>query len=107
MTLPEDWKKINLPLGLTVAAVGVVWGSWIGLHAEFVMAQEYKQFKQTLEIRGLERDKKVAENEILKLEIKQETYPKKFDAIDKAILKKQKKDLAEIHVELKKVQGTQ
>lgn len=105
MQLPESWQKINMPLGITVAVVSMAWGIWIGLHTEFVAAQAFQDYKRTTETRGLERDKKVVENEVLKLELKQQVYPKRFDAIDKAMLKKQQKDLVGITKDLKEVQG--
>lgn len=97
---PTDWQKIPMPLGLSAALGCFVWGLWMGLHIEFVAAQEFGQFKRNLEIRSVERDIKPLETEILKLEGKQSVYPKKFDAIDKAILKKHKKDLAALNKDL-------
>ena len=104
MNIPEDWKRINLPLGMTVAVGSLFYGIWIGLHSEFVAAQEYQQYKKTTETRGLERDKKMVENEVMRLELKQQFYPKTFDPIDKALLKKQQKDLVGITKDLKEVQ---
>jgi hypothetical protein len=104
-TVPSDWKKLRVPLGLVVATLVALSGLWAWSHAEFVLAQEYEQFKQALEVRGLERDKKQAENEVLKLEVKQDAYPKKFDAVDRAILKKQKADLGELNQALKEVKN--
>ena len=101
--IPADWQKIPMPMGLTVAVLSLGYGIWIGLHVEFVSAQVYRWDKKTTETRSLERDKKVVENEVLRLQLKQEFYPEKFDAIDKALHKKQSQDLAEIQADLKEV----
>ena len=101
-----DWlSKFQVPASVAVALIAATLSAYAWLHSEFVLAQEYQQFKQTLEIQGLQRDKKQAENEVLKLEVKQEAYPKKFDAVDKAILKKQKADLGELNQALKEVKN--
>jgi hypothetical protein len=96
-----DWHKIPIPLGFTVAALVALFGLWGWLHAEFVLAQEYQEYKQTVEIRGLERDKRQAETEVMKLELKQSVYPKKFDEIDRQLLKKQRIDLLGVKADLK------
>ena len=105
--LPDAWQKINVPLGLTIALATFCYGLWIGLHVEFVAAQEFQQYRKTTETRTLERDQKVVENEVLRLQLKQQFYPKSFDPIDKALLKKQQKDLDGITKDLKDVQGQQ
>ena len=97
----EWFSKFQVPAGVAIAVIGAAISGYIWLHAEFVLAQEYQQYKQTVEIRGLERDKRQAETEVLRLEVKQEAYPKKFDAVDKAILKKQKADLVGVNADLK------
>ncbi len=88
-----------------MGAIIVAYGGLAFLHNEFVQAQEYQQFKQTLETRSLERDKKALELEVMKLEIKQKVYPQKFDAIDAAILKQQKEDLVEVKRDLTEVKA--
>lgn len=101
-----EWlSKFQVPASVAAAAIVASVSAYVWLHSEFVLAQEYQQFKQTLEVRGLERDKKQAEIEVLKLEVKQEAYPKKFDAVDRAILKKQKADLGELNQALKEVKN--
>ena len=99
----DDWKKLQVPLGLVAAVLIALAGVWGWAHSEFVRAEEYREFKRSLEVRSLERDKKQAELEILKLEVKQEAYPRRFDAIDKAILKRQKADLLELNRSLKEI----
>lgn len=107
MTIPDDWKKLNLPLGFVVAVGTVLWMSWAFLHSEFVRAQEFQQYKQPTETRSLTRDRSQLETEVLKLQIKKDTYPKKFDAIDKALLSKFSKDLQDVKADLKAVQQQQ
>jgi len=101
----DSWEKYKSILGFSVALLTFAGGGWAYLHSEFVQAQEFKQFQQSLEVRSLERDKKATETEVLKLEVKQEAYPRKFDAVDRAILKKHKEDLADVKRELKEVKA--
>ena len=98
---PADWKKLQVPLGLVVTALIALAGAWGYAHSEFVLAQDFRQYQQSVEIRGLERDKRQAEFEILKLEVKRDAYPAKFDRVDAAILNKQKNELAEIKQQIK------
>lgn len=107
MALPSDWKSLKIPLGLTVSAIGAILALWSLLQTEFVQAQEFRTFKQTIETRSLTRDKIQVENEILKIEVKCTTYPEKCDAIDKALLAKYKADLSEVKAELKSVMQQQ
>lgn len=101
----DVWKQYQGVIGFSIALLTFAGGGWAYLHSEFVQAQEFKQFQQSLEVRSLERDKKATETEVLKLEVKQEVYPKKFDAVDRAILKKHKEDLEEVKRELKEVKN--
>ena len=99
-----DWlSKFQVPASVAVAIIAATLSAYAWLHSEFVLAQEYQQFKQTLEVQGLQRDKRQAETEVLRLEVKQEAYPKKFDAVDKAMLKKQRADLVGVNADLKEV----
>jgi hypothetical protein len=55
------------------------------------------------DIRGLERDKRSVENETFKLEVKKEAMPRKFDAMDKALLNKYRKDIQKVDEEIKEM----
>lgn len=104
MGLPSSLSALPVPLGITAGVLAAGFSLWGFLHSEFVEAQEYRAFKQTVESRALTRDKTQLETEILKLEVKKDTYPAKFDAIDKAMLAKHKADLAEVKQDIKVVQ---
>jgi hypothetical protein len=99
--LPDDWKKIQVPLSLVVAFLTVVAGAWAWMHSEFVLAEDFKAAIQSIEIRGIERDKKLVETEVLKLEVKKDALPEQFNAVDRALLEKHKQDLIEIKQDLK------
>ena len=107
MALPSSLSALPIPLGITAGVLAAGFSVWGFLHTEFVEAQEYRTFKQTIESRALIRDKTQLETEILKLEVKKDTYPAKFDAIDKAMLVKHKADLAEVKQDLKVVMQQQ
>lgn len=98
--IPEDWKKIQVPLGLAAAIIIACIGAYAYMHTEFVLAADFRQYQQSREIRDLERDKKQVELEVLKLSVKKEAYPHKFDAVDRAILQKQQADLKEINAQI-------
>lgn len=105
MILPEDWKKLPVPLGFTASVLGVLWGAWAVLHLEFAQAQEFQQFKQTVETRALQRDQKQIETKVLELQLKREFTPKQFTPIDKRLLEKHEQDLKEIKEELKQLRS--
>jgi hypothetical protein len=103
--MPDDWKKLQIPLGLIVAAVVVIFSAWTYLHSEFVHAADFRQYQQAAETRSLEREKKQHELEVLRLGVKREAYPARFDAVDKAILQKHEADLREINQEIAKLKA--
>jgi len=101
--MTDDWKKLQVPLGLVMAVLIAAGGVWAWAHSEFVLAADYQRDQQAIAVRDIERDKKRTELEILKLEVKQDAYPQKFDAVDKAILKRQKADLIELNQAMKEI----
>jgi len=89
----------------TVAIVIAVLGGYNYVNTNYVHASDYRQDQRTAEIRAIEREKTRVELEVLKLEVKQEVYPAKFDAIDKKVLEKQKEDLESLKRELFQVKS--
>ena len=104
MKLPADWKSINLPLGVTVGALSAIFGVWAYLNTTYVLAADFRQYQVQMEGRLLQQQKQQLETEILKLEVKQQTYPQKFDAIDRALLERQRIQLKEAKEELRLLQ---
>ncbi len=90
------WEEFKVPLGVTVPAVGVVIGAMVYLNTNYVNAEDFKQYQNRVEQRILIQQKQNLESEILKLEVKRNAYPEKFDAVDKAVLKKQEEQLKEV-----------
>lgn len=99
--IPEDWKKIQLPLGLTVSIALAVIGAFLWVDNTYVHAEDLVKMNNNLELRLLQTQKRSLETEVLKLEVKKEAYPEKFDAVDKAVLEKHKEELKETKVEEK------
>lgn len=99
--MTEDWKKLQVPLGLVASLFIGIGGIWGYLHSEYVHADDFKTAIRSIEVRGLERDKKILETEVLKLEVKKEALPEKFDPVDRAILEKHKRDLEELKQDIK------
>lgn len=80
----------------TIILGGVAW-----VDSRYVHAADFKQYQYSMERRILEGDKRRLEQEVLKLEVKRETYPQEFNAIDKAMLRKNNEQLRQITDELK------
>lgn len=110
MELPESLQKVSVPLQLIIAGAVAAAAAYGWMHSEFVQAADFKAAIQSIEagtqaveVRGLEREKKKTEIELIKLKVKQQTVPEKFDAVDKAILEKHEEDLKDLKQELKDV----
>jgi len=108
----DDWKKIQVPLGLLVSLLVVVAGAYGWARSELVWAADFsatiqsiQQGMQDREARGLEREAKKTEIEIIKLKTKQQVAPHKFDAIDKATLDANKQDLIELKAQITEVKS--
>ena len=96
-----EWlSKIQVPLSVAVSVIATGIAGYAYLSENYVHAADFQQFQKTIEQRGLERDKQSLEREVLKLEVKKDAYPQKFDAVDKAMLKKQRDDLGDVKKEL-------
>lgn len=96
-----EWlSKIQVPLSVAVSVIATCIAGYVYLSENYVHAADFRQFQKTIEQRGLERDKQSLEREVLKLEVKKDAYPQKFDAVDKAMLKKQRDDLGDVKKEL-------
>ncbi len=98
-----NWKELQVPLGIAVAGAMLVAGLWAWTRSEFVLAAEFRQYQQSVEQRSLEREKRQTEFEILKLDVKRQNYPQRFDAVDRAVLDKHRSDLRMIDQELREL----
>jgi hypothetical protein len=98
-----DWRRWLIPAPVALAALAAAWGAvqWGG--ANLVFAAEFQQYQVGVERRILTTQQRQLESEVLRLEIKREAYPRKFDAVDKAVLKKQAEQLNEIRQEIRKL----
>ena len=105
MKIPKIWTDLSIPASLAGAIIAASVSGFMYLNTNFVHAEEFKAQVKSMEIRGLERDKQMLEREVLKLEVKRTAYPAKFDAVDKALLEKQKQDLKETKDEINRVKA--
>lgn len=94
------WKE---PIAVGIALVAAT-ASTIGyLHSEFATAADFKNLQSGFEARLLEQRKQTLETDRIKLEAKKEAYPKKFDAVDRALQRKVEKDLKDVEDELREL----
>ena len=105
MKVPKSWTELSIPASLAGAIVAACVSGFVYLNTTFVHAEDFKAQVKTMEVRSLERDKQMLEREVLKLEVKRTAYPRKFDAVDQALLEKQKQDLKEVKDEINRVKG--
>ena len=106
MKLPHDWKTINVPLGLLMAVVATLYTVHLYIDTNYVHAAEFQNYQLAMDERLLTQQKQLLEVEILKLDVKKEVYPQKFDAVDKAVLEKNKEQLIETKKEIEKIRNT-
>lgn len=107
MALPDDWKKLQMPLGLVAGLAALTSGTWVFLHMEFALAADLQELRQTVETRALTRDKTQLETEVLKLTLKRDFTPKQFNPIDEKLLAKYEQDLKDVKEDLKQVKASQ
>lgn len=119
--IPDDWKKLQVPLGFlvgVVAAFALLWG-WA--KAELAWAEDVKAHIQEIrkesdakiqviqmgqiqmEVRTIERDKRKIELEITRLQSKKRYSPEKFDNVDKDTLEQLEKDNQALKEDIKEV----
>lgn len=104
MILPDDWKKLQVPLGLVAAAAIGLAALRVFAYAEFARAEDLQQLKQTVETRALQRDEKQYRTRVLELQLKQQFTPKQFTPIDAKLLEQAQADLKEVKDDLKSLQ---
>lgn len=98
-----DWRRWLIPAPVALAALAAAWGLVQWGASNLVFAAEFQQYQVGVERRILTTQQRQLEAEVLRLEIKKEAYPHKFDAVDKAVLKKQQEQLNDIKLEIRKL----
>lgn len=99
MRLPFEWQKLQVPLGLVAAVIFAAAAGWIYLEGHYVQAADFKAYQYRMDERLLLTQKQRLEDEIFRLEIKRETKPRDFDAVDRAVLERQKRQLEDVKKE--------
>ena len=111
-----DINELKLPVTVVVTLVGAIVSAYLFLDSSYVHAENFKEYQQTqvkqfkemqstVELQNLQREKAYLEREIIKLEVKREAYPQKFDAVDKAFLERLKTDVQEIKQDIKTIKA--
>lgn len=112
--MESDWKKVKVPLGLTVGVASALVYGYFYLHSSFVMAADFRQYQenQSKELRSiqrqnqilyLERDLKKMETDKLILDVKRNTAPQSYTPVDKALHEKLNVDVDELKQEIKQL----
>lgn len=101
----EDWKKIHVSLGLVASVLSMVAAVYYYAESTYAHAADLQEHKKTLELRLLEKDKTEADREILKLEVKKQAYPQRFDAVDKALLERYKEEQKELKQQIQQIKA--
>ena len=96
-----DWLKGHqISLATAVGMCGAFVAGYLWLYAEFVTAAAFVGYQSQIERRILTEKAQSLDAEILKIEVKCHTYPKRCDAVDKALLERYRRDLARVRREL-------
>lgn len=96
-----DWLKDHkVPLSVVVGLMGAFVYGYLWLYAEFVTAAQFGEYQSATERRILLEKKQVLEAELLKIDVKCRAYPKKCDAVDKALLDRYRRDLQRVQRDL-------
>ena len=108
--MPDDLKKLAIPLGILIPILVACAGAYGWARSELVWASDFTATIQTIqaaqkgiEIRGLQREAKKSEIEIIKLEAKRTMAPDRFDAVDKATLDAHRNNIQELKDEIKEI----
>lgn len=104
MKIPA-WDEIRVPISVIGGVIIVVGTLWSYVHTTFVHASDFMQYQKSVEHRILEEQRRRLETEVLKLEVKRDTFPQRFDAIDRALLRKHEEQLREVKSELQRLQS--
>lgn len=107
MSIPprvQKWiDKTNITMREIIWAAGLIAACLAWVDSRYVHAGDFRNYQQSVEKRILEGDKRRLEQEVLKLEVKRDAYPQSFDAVDKAMLRKNTEQLRQITDELKQL----
>ena len=93
-------SRFQLPASVIVAICIAGYTAFAYLHSEFVHAAEFDKYQNSIERRILTEKQQQLETDKLKLEVKRQAYPKKFDAVDSALLQKYEADLKRVEKDL-------
>ena len=100
-----DWLKDHkVPLSVAVSAIGTIVGAFVygylWLYAEFVTASQFVSYQSQTERRILLEKQQQLEAELLKIEVKCNAYPRRCDAVDKALMDRYRRDIQRVYRDL-------
>ena len=102
--LPEWLASKKVSIGAVVAAGAVIFAGYTWISSSFVYASDFRNFQTGIEVRILKQQENQLESEKLRLEVKREAYPQKFDAVDKALLNKYEQQLRDVKREIRQTE---
>jgi hypothetical protein len=97
LDLLRDYK---MPLSAVVALMGAFVGAYLWVYSEFVTAAKFDAYQTSMERRILLEKQQQLEAELLKITAKCNAYPKRCDAVDKAMRDKYSRDLQRVQRDL-------
>ena len=101
-----EWlSKFQLPASVLAAIAVAGYTAFSYLHSEFVHAAEFTTYQNSIEKRILTEKQQALETDKLKLEVKRQAYPARFDAVDRALLQKYDADLKRVEKDLADVKA--
>lgn len=83
-------------IGAIVSLVGAFLGGWVYMESTFASQEALKAVESTFKQSMSELRRKTIEDQVFTLEFKQVQNPKSFQAIDKALLERYKRELQDI-----------
>ena len=84
ITVINHWKEFKVPLGLVASGLVFALAGWGWMNSTYVLASDFRGYQVQMEQRLLTQQKAQLETEVLKLEVKKEAYPDRFDATSDA-----------------------
>ena len=88
--LSFSMSRIYYAVGTLFVLGSILAATWTWATNTFVQVKDFTELKQHI----FAQEIKVLEDRIFELNVKQEVYPSKFDAVDKAVLQRSKESLA-------------
>ena len=91
-SVPHDWRRLNIPLGISAVAVMGAIGFFLWLFATFVKAEEFRAYQRSVEQRIVESDIRKLNVELVRLRALCERPNPRCKPEDRAVLQQLNQD---------------